>query len=177
MSLVRGHRRGYIRKPDPIGAGRSIITMLDEWTDMSDKPIVGMHHVKYAICGHKGDWKAMATPRKGYEFNYSLLTISEPSHSRELPPSQSFIEISPENVILTVVKKAEDTDDIIIRLFEACNIDTEAVIHFDRAPTSVRETDLVEWGKYIEEKKISIKGNNVTVPVAHSEIKTLKVHF
>jgi alpha-mannosidase len=171
MSLVRGQRRGYVMK------FQRVAMTFDEWSDQSDKPIVGLHKVRYAIFGHKGDWRTAATPRRGYEFNYPLIAIFESAHSGELPPSHSFIEVSPENVILTVVKKAEDTDEVVLRLYDSYNVETEATIYFDMAPTAVRDTDLMEWGKYVKEKVIPIKGNSITVPMAHSEIKTLKVRF
>jgi len=172
MSLVRGQRRGYWQR----GGMRNIV-MLDEWSDQSDKPIVGEHLVKYAVYGHKGDWRTVDTVRRGYEFNYPLLTVIEPIHEGEIPPSHSFIEVSPDNVILTVMKKAEDSEETILRLYETNNKDTEAKIYFDKAPSAIYETDLMEWGKYIKEKKLPVTGNYVTIPLAHSEIKTLKAYY
>lgn len=170
MSLVRGQRRGY---PFHVYTLR---LLPDSWSDQSDNPIVGEHLVRYAIYPHKGDWKSASTVRKAYEFNYPLLTVVEPHHEGELPPSYSFIRVSPENIVLTVVKKAEDSEETVIRLYEVHDEDAKAEIYFDKAPSEVYETDLMEWSKYIKEK-VPVSGNYVRVPVSHSEIKTLIVKF
>ena len=44
MSLLRGPRRGYPSTPD-------------SWSDQSDEPLVGIHHVKYALVPHRGAWQ------------------------------------------------------------------------------------------------------------------------
>ena len=163
MSLVRGPRRGYRFTPEG-------------WTDQSDMPRVGIHHVKYAIYPHEGDWRNAGTVRRGYEFNYPLQVVLEELHEGELPPQHSFIEVSPENVILTALKEAEDSSDLIIRIYEACGIDTEAKIRFDSAPNRIWQTDLVEWDKYLPKIEYEVRGNNVSVPMAAWEIKTLKAH-
>ena len=60
MSLIRGPRRGY---PD----------MPDTWSDQSDEPIVGIHHIKYALVPHRGAWQDADATRQGAEFNEPLL--------------------------------------------------------------------------------------------------------
>ncbi|MFQ6095390.1 MAG: glycoside hydrolase family 38 C-terminal domain-containing protein, partial [Candidatus Bathyarchaeia archaeon] len=164
MSLVRGPRRGYRSTPE-------------SWADQSDMPRVGIHHIKYAIYPHKGDWRTAGTVRKGYEFNYPLQLVLDDPHDGELPPQHSFIEISPENVILTAIKEAEDSRDLIVRMYEAHGVDTEAEIKFDIAPSKVWQTDLIERDKYLPKVEYEIKGNSVSVPMAAWEIKTLKVQY
>jgi len=115
--------------------------------------------------------------RKGFEFNYPLQVVLEDPHDGELPSQHSFIEVSPENVILTAAKEAEDSEDMVLRLYEAHGSDTEARIKFDRAPSRVLQTDLMEWDKYLPSVEYEIKGNAIFVPMKPWEIKTLKVQY
>jgi len=164
MSLVRGPRRGYRFTPE-------------SWADQSEEPRIGVHHIRYAIYPHRGDWRSAGTVRRGFEFNYPPQVILEEPHDGELPSQHSFIDVLPENVILTAVKEAEDSEDMILRLYEAHGFDTEAKVRFDRAPSRVIQTDLMEWDKYLPNIEYEVKENTVFVPMKAWEIKTLKVHI
>jgi len=164
MSLLRGPRRGYRFTPE-------------SWADQSEEPRIGTHHIRYAIYPHKGDWRDAGTVRKGFEFNYPTQVVLEGTHDGELPSQHSFIEVSPENVILTAVKEAEDSEDMIIRLYEAHGLDTEARIKLDKMPSKVLQTDLMEWDRYLPSIEYEIKKDGVFVPMKAWEIKTLKVRY
>lgn len=164
MSLLRGPRRGYRFTPE-------------SWADQSDMPRVGIHHIRYAIYPHKGDWEAAGTANKGYEFNYPLQVILEEPHSGDLPPQHSFVEVLPKNVILTALKEAEDSRDLIIRMYESSGSHTEAEIRFDEKPSKVWQTDFVEWDKYVPKTEYDIKGKSVFVPVSPWEVKTLRLQY
>ncbi len=164
MSLLRGPRRGYRFTPE-------------SWADQSDKPRVGVHRIRYAIYPHKGDWKAAGTVRMGYEFNYPPQIVFENAHGGDLPPQHSFLEVSPENVILTALKEAEDSDDLILRVYESHGVQVEAEVKFDVEPVRVWQTDLMEWDKYIPKTEYKVVEGVVRFPLSPWEIKTLKVRY
>ncbi len=164
MSLVRGPRRGYRSTPD-------------SWADQSDMPRVGTHHIRYAVYPHRGDWKTAGTVKRGYEFNYPLQVIVEEPHEGELPPQHSFIEVSPENIILAALKEAEDSEDLVIRMYEAHGLSTEAKIEFDLSPKKAQQTDLMEWDKYMPKTTYAIRGKSLSVPMGAWEIKTIRLHY
>ncbi|HDN62695.1 MAG TPA: hypothetical protein ENF56_01895, partial [Candidatus Bathyarchaeota archaeon] len=95
------------------------------------------------------------------------------SHTGNLPKSHSFVSIQPENVILTVMKKAEDSDHLILRFYETAGKDVEAVIQIEGVLKDVVETDLMEK----EGSKIPFKGGEIKVPISNHEIKTIKIEF
>lgn len=164
MSLLRGPRRGYRFTPE-------------SWADQSDSPRVGEHRIKYAVYSHKGDWRNGMTFKMGYEFSYPMQVIVVTPHKGELPLERSFVEVFPENVVLTVVKEAEDSEDVVIRMYEAAGLSVKAEVRFDKKPAKVWQTDLVEWDKYLPKDEYKVMGNRVHVPMSPWEIKTLKVHF
>jgi alpha-mannosidase len=164
MSLIRGPRRGY---PD----------MPDTWSDQSDEPFVGIHHIKYAVVPHQGTWQDAGATRQGAEFNEPLLAQAEPSHAGPLGTSYSVLDAGPSDVVIESVKKAEDSSDYIVRLYEAGDLPATAELKFARAPKSARETDMMEWDKFVPATEFAIKGTEVTVPVKPFEVKTIRVGF
>lgn len=63
-----------------------------------------------------------------------------------LPAKHSFIEISHDNLVVTVLKKAEDSDDLIMRFYETKGIGCTAKIRLSplMGIDAVNKTDLLE---------------------------------
>jgi alpha-mannosidase len=164
MSLIRGPRRGYPNMPDT-------------WSDQSDEPIVGIHHIKYALVPHQGTWQDANATRRGAEFNQPLLPKSEPSHAGPLGASYSVLDVAPSSVTVESVKKAEDSNEYIVRLVETADKASTAVLNFARTPRTARETDMMEWDKFVPSTAFAIKGTKVMVPAKPFEVKTVRVGF
>ncbi len=77
----------------------------------------GHQHFGYALYPHAGTWKQAHTVRRGYELNYQLRAAQVSSHTGTLPPNTPSPP-SHHNVILTAIKKAEDSDALIFRIYE-----------------------------------------------------------
>lgn len=88
----------------------------------------GIQVFNYSIFPHKGSWEEAGTVKKAMELNQRPITIIETYHKGELPQKDSFISIDKDNIILSTMKKAEDNEDIIIRLYETSRKSTKAVI-------------------------------------------------
>ncbi len=164
LSLIRGPRRGYPGMPDT-------------WSDQSDDPIVGIHRIKYALIPHRGNWQDVEATRRGAEFNTPLLPRAEPAHPGALPASFSEFAVTPSDVVVESVKKAEDSNEYIVRLYETEDKPVTAVLNFHRAPKMARETDMVEWDKFVALTPYPINDSSFTVPVKPFEIKTIRVEF
>ena len=69
-------------------------------------------------------------------------------HKGELPASYSFVQITPDNLILTVLKKSEDSEDLILRCFETkgekCS--GKVILAKEIAIDAVHKIDLLENG-------------------------------
>ena len=90
---------------------------------------MGHHHFHYALYPHAGTWKDALTVRHGYEYNYPLTAVVTTAHPGSLPAAHSFASVSPENVVLTAVKKAEDANGLIFRVYEWAGKETTAEFH------------------------------------------------
>ncbi|KAI8065635.1 glycosyl hydrolases family 38 N-terminal domain-containing protein [Gongronella butleri] len=83
---------------------------------------IGHHSLRYAIYPHEGHFMQSDVVREGYNFNVPLLTRVVPaSRLPQLFPANfpKFRIEGARNVILDTIKKAEDSDALVLRLYEA----------------------------------------------------------
>lgn len=130
----------------------------------------GFHHIGYSIYPHAGTWREGGVMRKGYEFNYPLMAVAGSNHPGRLPASLSFMKVEPENVIVEVLKKADDTDEFIIRLYETHGARCSVSITLPAEISSACETD------FLENKigDVRFKSNILKTQIGAYEIKTIK---
>ena len=88
----------------------------------------GIQNVKYRIVPHRGSWQDAGIPRRAWELNVLPLWVNEYSHDGVLPSLASYLDAAPVNVLLTVCKKAEDGDVLIVRGYESAGRATEAEV-------------------------------------------------
>ena len=78
----------------------------------------GRHTIRYALAPHAGDWRTGDVPWLAKRFNRPLLAFVAPAHTGRLGRSFSLLSTSSKQVEIIAVKKAEDSDEIVIRLRE-----------------------------------------------------------
>ena len=79
---------------------------------------MGHHRFTYSIVGHAGDYVNAGIVRKGEQLNQRLLTFSAPRHAGKLGRLYGFVSSADEGVAVKAVKKAEDGDGYIVRVYE-----------------------------------------------------------
>ncbi len=136
-------------------------------------PDRGIHNFKYAMIPHRSDWKTANTLRDGYELNQPLLAVLTDQHEGSLPPEDSFVNCSADNIVITCLKKSEDDDSLILRCYEVHGKAAAADFHFSFKILHAYETDLLQ--KNLSDSGIEIKDNRFRVQVAPYEIKTFRL--
>lgn len=131
----------------------------------------GTHTVRYSLYPHMRGWREAKVMRQGYELNYPLLAAVASPHSGDLPPVHSFVKIEPENLIISVLKKAEDSDNLILRFYETEGKQSTAQISLSEPIDAVHKTDLLE--NSLEE--IGTDGKNFRVAVGAYSIESFKL--
>ncbi len=134
----------------------------------------GHQHFHYALYPHAGDWKQALTVRCGYEYNYHLKAMQVEAHTGSMPAEHSYISVTPENVVLTAVKKAEDADALIFRVYEWAGKSGEVQIHVPKGATGATVTNLMEKA---EGPELQVVNDTVTAPVKPFEIVTVQVNY
>jgi alpha-mannosidase len=134
----------------------------------------GHHHFSYAVYPHAGDWKQAMTVRHGYEYNYKLAAIQVESHTGSLPAMYSYASVKPENVVLTALKKAEDENGLIFRVYESAGKSGDVQIHVPKGATGATVTNLMEKS---EGSELKLTGDTVTAAIHPWEILTIRVNY
>jgi len=168
LSLLNDSKYGYDAKGNVL---RLSLLRSPEYPDPHADE--GHHEFTYALYPHGGSWKDALTVRRGYELNYKLLPVSTGKHDGVLPPEHSFLQIEPENVIVTALKKGEDDSSLILRFYEWAGRAGNAAVSLPEKAKSAEETNLME--KRIGD--VTSRGSEVTVPTRPYEIKTIRVQF
>ena len=112
---------------------------------------MGQHKFRYALLPHADTPVDAGVIEEGYRFNSPLLIYPTQSELQ----SQSFFKLSGGSLILDTVKKAEDSDSIILRLYEAhgkrgvCRLESPLPVT-GAAQCNLLETDEspLEWNEY-----------------------------
>jgi alpha-mannosidase len=77
----------------------------------------GRHHIQFAIMPRSGDWRS-GLHQISEQITHPLLAFAAQPHSGMAAETASFLELLHPNVKLMALKKAEDSDLLIIRLGE-----------------------------------------------------------
>lgn len=133
---------------------------------------IGHHSFAYALYPHNGDLLAAGVRNRAYDFNFHAPAVMVPAQRGDLPGVFSMLSISAPNVVIETVKKAEDSDDIVVRMYEAENKQTTCVLHTAVELTGCTETNLMEE----PEKVLPVSGNDVSLTFRPFEIKTVIIH-
>ena len=86
----------------------------------------GKHEIRYAIRPHNGDWKDANIPLEAEFFNVPAIPVQTRTHQGQLPNSEaSLFEIDNPVLRFSTIKKAEDRDTFIVRIYNPTD-DTQA---------------------------------------------------
>lgn len=129
------------------------------------------HCFTYALYPHPGDQIDGGVIQAAYALNCPL-TVMPTSQGAGLGPREhTFLRLDAPNIIIEAIKKAEDDDGLILRLYEAAHQQTRTRLHFGFAVAQVMATNLMEE----EPVALAVENGAVTLAFRPFEIKTIKV--
>lgn len=128
----------------------------------------GEHKFTYSLFPHSGDWRRGETVQRARELNQPLIILQGTA-----APVPSLVSISSPGIIIDSIKKAEDSDDIILRLHEAYGQSLKTTLTFGVRAEASSECDLLEQ----EITAIKIAKGKLALKFTPFEIKTVKVKF
>jgi len=170
FSLINDSKYGYDAKGNVL---RISLLRSPTWPDAdADR---GQQHFRYTLYPHTGDWRQALTVRRGYEFNSQLRALAVSSHTGAWSAERSFVSVAQDNVVLTAVKKTEDGDALLFRLYEWAGQNSEVELAVPGGAQSATLTNLMEQA---EGAQLAIsRDGKVTVPVHPFEIVSVRVNY
>ena len=148
----------------------SLLRATDNPDEVADQ---GEHEFTYAILPHSGTWQSASVVRSGAELNAPLQALAVEAKKGRLPNRDSLVSTESQHVIIDTVKKAEDSRELIVRLYEAHGQRGEVTLTFCKEPKSVCECNLIEEA----DEPVEADGSRVTLQVRPYDLRTLKVRM
>lgn len=129
------------------------------------------HSFTYSLYAHSGGVYAADTIKRAYELNQPLIAEEIGRTEGILPEKFSVVGCDCDNIIAETMKKSEDGEDIIIRMYESKNMRTAAKItlgfDFERAYIcDLQENEIDE---------LEPKGREISLNFGNFEIITVKI--
>lgn len=140
VSLLNDCKYGHSIKDGEMG-----LTLIKSGTYPNTNADIGHHEFTYSIYPHKGRWQEAGTVEMAYDLNSPLLAAVLPSGSSAGNAwSYGLLTIRQPNCFLEMIKKAEDGNGYILRIYENSNTRTRMEVDLGFEVSGVEECDLLE---------------------------------
>jgi alpha-mannosidase len=140
----------------------------EKWTQ------TGTHDYRFGLLSH--DPESRDGRLFGAQFNNPPIAVFPDSRASgaRLPESAGYCSVSPANIVISAIKKADDDDSVVVRFYETEGIDrNECRLAFLSGLSGAARASLVEeaFGA------IPVAGKSLTLPVGHHSIETIRLRF
>jgi alpha-mannosidase len=130
----------------------------------------GEHHFVYSLLPHSGGWEGH-TQAEAYALNDPLIAYPVKQPSAAPHSLASFIHTSAPSVIIETVKRAEDGDGWIVRLYESQRKRGPVTLHCALDLQAAWETNLLEENQ----SALLVDGRSVKLSVKPFQIMTIRL--
>lgn len=132
----------------------------------------GHHTVRYSIFGHSGDAIDAGIVAEGEDLNQPLVSYLVEKHPGVFGKSFSFIDSDSDQIAVKALKKAEDGNGYIVRIYETAGRDAEGVrLSFPADIVAAYEVNGIEKGSEAAE----FEGRDLLVSAGAFEPRTFRV--
>ena len=118
VSVLNNCKYGW-DKPDNNNLRLTLIhtpSVSNNYTYQSEQDL-GVNLFTYALFPHLGTWDS-ETQRQASQLNQPLMAFVAPKHQGTLGKEVTFVDVNTEKVAVKALKKAEQSDNLIVRLYE-----------------------------------------------------------
>ena len=101
----------------------------------------GHHQFIYGLAGHSGDWRKEQTDWQALRLNQPLIAFVAPKHPGALGRAFSLLRLNDSRVRVMALKKAEESDAIVVRIVELDGKPRKARLTFASRVRAAREVN------------------------------------
>ena len=155
---------------------------------MNTAQMIGEYTFDYSIIPHSGTWETAVrsayefqyplqvnTPKRDNDFGIELVYLdSKNKDSSPLPEEHGFIELDNDMIIVSAVKKHENKDALIVRLYNPTDKIQESTVKIKPLKGEITEVDEANFLEQISTDK-SYNKNNIRLKLLPKKIITLAV--
>ena len=143
------------------------LTLIKSGTEPNPTTDQEEHVFTYAIYPHAEGWRAAGTVAEAYKLNQPLLVQTQTEEKEDY----SFASVAHDNVIIETVKKAEDGNGTVIRMYESENALTKTKLTVNTNFNKAYICNLLEE----TECEADVAGREIEVVLKPYEVVTVKV--
>lgn len=146
------------------------LTMLKCATHPNPQADKGLHRFTYSLLPHEGSFREAGTIQQAWLVNQPLFGADIGAQDGSLADCYSVVSTKTPGIVVETVKRAEDSGDVVVRLYEA----------FDRRSRALLEVGFDFDGAFVcdnlenELEQLESDGRCVSLSVKNFEIVTLK---
>lgn len=159
-------RSGYPARAQ--GAGPKVPT--------PEAQLPGEHVFRYAIYPYEGTWVEANVPNEALAFAAPPAIEMAEEHEGAIPATQSYVSIEPGDLVLSALKKADDRDALIVRLYNPTDEVVKATVRFHAEPSRVEP---VRMDEVTPDERVNVlrSGDTASFAISPARIVTLAVTF
>jgi alpha-mannosidase len=134
----------------------------------------GDHHYRFSMTSHGPGWRSGY--KQGLRANNPLLAVNampQADAGARLPESMSFLSLSAPNILVSTLKKAEDDDSLVLRIYDIEGKDAEPTVRLFVPVKAAEKTNIIEK----DGTPLELGTNGLTVKVGRHAVETLKLRI
>ncbi len=132
---------------------------------------MGHHTFAYAIMPHAGSWQSGGVVREGLAFNMPLMVMDAAAPAEFASLLSLADDTGSANLVIDTVKRAEDSDNLIVRLYECHGARGTGRLQVNTPFSRAIRCNLLED----EEEELAILDGTVEIPYTPWKIITVKL--
>lgn len=168
VSVITDAKYGYSARYKQLG-----ITLVKSATEPNPVADQGVQDFTYEVLPHSGDWREAGTMAEAVRLNTPPVVWTGFALPKTDTDLGSFVSCDHSNVLVDTIKKAEDSNNIIIRLFENENKRTDVTLTFNHPVKRAVLCNLLEHEERL--LNVSSDGRRVVVSFKPYEIQTVEI--
>jgi alpha-mannosidase len=134
----------------------------------------GHHEFVYGLAAHSGDWRSEGTDWQALRLSQPLIAFVSPKHEGSLGRKFSLLRVSNRRVRVLALKKAEESDEVIVRLVEVDGNDAGDVrVDFAAPIVAAREVN----GQEMAIGKARVVDGGVVASFSPYQLRTFAVRL
>ncbi len=132
----------------------------------------GNHYFTFTLTSHKPGW--IQGYKSGRAANEKLVAVVNPHIYADagLPSAKSFFSIDQEDVVISAIKKSEDDESVVVRMYDLKGQTRTVQLNHDPVFNRAVRTTLIEENK----EEIPLKKRQTTLLLGHHAIETVKLY-
>ena len=143
----------------------------DRHPEMELSQCPGEHEFHYCLFPHAGPWNTAEIYREVDRLAVPLELAQAGPHAGDLPPRLGFLQVDPSNAVVSALKRSENGDALVLRLFNPTEKTVNAAI---KTHARIRTAELLTLEE-LPVKKLRAQSRSVTVPLGPKKIATVKL--